>query len=106
MYVLVSAFKDSEKTIPVKLEIKEFSDKQNTLYVAIALEGIKIEPIAKRFAESSASLNRADIGSINSISDLFAFVKQYDAKNRRERGSRRLVFYSSGVRVAKSSRRY
>ena len=32
---------DREYIIPVKLEIKEFSDKENALYVAVALEGIK-----------------------------------------------------------------
>lgn len=40
-YVLVSAFEDGEYIIPVKLEVKEFKDKNNSLYVAIALNGIK-----------------------------------------------------------------
>ena len=43
VYVLASAFVDGENIIPVKLEVKEFSDKENTLYVAIALESIKKE---------------------------------------------------------------
>lgn len=36
-----SAFEDESKIVPVKLEIKGFVDKDNTLYVAIALESIK-----------------------------------------------------------------
>ena len=47
VYVLASAFLDGESIVPVKLEIKEFSDKENTLYVAIALESIKKNEIVK-----------------------------------------------------------
>ena len=32
MYVLVSAFEDGEYIVPVKLEVKEFRDKNNALY--------------------------------------------------------------------------
>lgn len=48
VYVLASAFVDGENIIPVKLEVKEFSDKENTLYVAIALESIKKNEIVKQ----------------------------------------------------------
>ena len=41
MYVLISAFESSTEITPVKLEIKEFYNKPNRLYVAISLEGIK-----------------------------------------------------------------
>lgn len=41
VYVLVSAFGDNGNIVPVKLEVKEFADKKNTLYVAIALESIE-----------------------------------------------------------------
>ncbi len=40
-YVLASAFVDGNNIVPVKLEVKEFSDKENTLHIAIALESIK-----------------------------------------------------------------
>ncbi len=46
VYVLVSAFQDGECIIPVKLEIKEFNDKQNTLYVAISLNKIKTTEVS------------------------------------------------------------
>lgn len=45
VYVLASAFEDGNDIIPVKLEVKEFSDKKNTLYIAIALESIKKDEI-------------------------------------------------------------
>ena len=48
VYVLASAFLDGESIVPVMLEIKEFPDKENTLYVAIALESIKKNEIVKQ----------------------------------------------------------
>ena len=41
VFVLMSAYQDGDFIIPVKLEVKQFKDKQNTLYVAISLEKIK-----------------------------------------------------------------
>lgn len=48
MYVLASAFTDGTEIVPVKLEVKEFNDKENTLHVAIALESIKADEIVKQ----------------------------------------------------------
>ncbi len=48
MYVLVSAFEDGKDIVPVKLEIKEFNDRANKLYVAVALEGIKKNEVVKQ----------------------------------------------------------
>ena len=57
VYVLASAFVDGEEIIPVKLEVKEFRDKENTLYVAIALESINKDGIVKvRDAEGVAQI--------------------------------------------------
>ena len=47
VYVLASAFVDGSEIVPIKLEIKEFRDKENALYVAIALESIKKDGITK-----------------------------------------------------------
>ena len=47
MYVLVSAFEDGDNIVPVKLEIKEFSNRENKLYVAVALESIKKNEVVK-----------------------------------------------------------
>ncbi len=46
MYVLVSSFTDGNYIIPVRLEIKEFSDKGNVLYVAVSLGKIKKSKVA------------------------------------------------------------
>ena len=44
----MSAYQDGDFTIPVKLEIKEFNDKRNTLYIAIALNKIKTTEVLGR----------------------------------------------------------
>ena len=62
-YVLASAFNDNDNVVPVKLEIKEFYDKPNTLYVAIALNKIKMTEVWKQgitqrgVAQNSRSVN-------------------------------------------------
>jgi len=40
VYVLLGAFEDGDRIVPVKLEVKSFSDMPNSLHVAIALENI------------------------------------------------------------------
>ena len=41
VYVMMGAFEDGDEIVPVKLAVKEFSDKQNTLYVTLTANGIK-----------------------------------------------------------------
>lgn len=48
VYVMVSAFKDGDSLVPVKLEIKQFSDKPNKLYVAITSDKIKMTEVWKQ----------------------------------------------------------
>ena len=48
MYVLVSSFRDGGLITPVKLEIKEFNDKANSLYVAIALESFPADNVTEK----------------------------------------------------------
>ena len=57
MYVLMSAFEDGDSIIPVKLEIKEFYDKQNTLYVAITTNVIKKAEVYKQGTTKTALPN-------------------------------------------------
>ncbi len=77
VYVLISAFQDGEFIIPVKLEIKEFFDKQNTLYVAIALEKIKKTEVSKQgTTENGVAQNSRSV--IISISDLMRAVNPID----------------------------
>lgn len=84
VYVLVSAFRDGDNITPVKLEIKEFSNKPNTLYVAIALDsisakhlGIKKGEIDTAVATDNGSLDTAPSPSVR-LSDLFANVNPKD----------------------------
>ncbi len=85
MYVLVSAFQDGENITPVKLEIKEFSDKPNTLYVAIALDSIQSEKIGNK--KSGIATEGNTVSGVTqsappltiSLADLFANVNHQDS---------------------------
>lgn len=68
-YVLISAFGDGDSIIPVKLEVKEFFDKGNTLYVAVSLEAIKMTEVSKQgTTENGVAQNSRSVNI--SISDL------------------------------------
>lgn len=68
-YVLISAFGDGDSIIPVKLEVKEFNDKENTLYVAVSLEAIKMTEVSKQgTTENGVAQNSRSVNI--SISDL------------------------------------
>ena len=99
VYVLISAFEDGEWIIPVKLEVKEFKDKQNTLYVAISLEAIKKTEVSKQgttensVAQNSrsvtisipnifAKINPKDISFLKYIPNEFLSEEQIEAKNK------------------------
>lgn len=85
MYVLVSAFQDGENITPVKLEIKEFSDKPNTLYVAIALDSIQGDKIGSK--KSGIATEGNTVSGVTqsappltiSLADLFANVNPQDS---------------------------
>lgn len=75
-YVLVSVFEDGSDIYPVKLEVKEFSDKDNSLYVAIALEGIKKEEVLE--ARDINDVAQASRSSTISISRLLSKINPKD----------------------------
>lgn len=84
MYVLVSAFQDGENIVPVKLEIKEFSGKPNSLYVAIALNsisqssfGIEKSGIAQATTTKEGNQNTRPPLTIR-LADLFSNVNRKD----------------------------
>lgn len=85
MYVLVGAFQDGENITPVKLEIKEFSDKPNTLYVAIALDSIQSDKIGNK--KSGIATEGNTVSGVTqsappltiSLADLFANVNPQDS---------------------------
>lgn len=71
MYVLINAFKDGKYIVPVKLEIKEFKDKVNTLYVAVALEKVKATEVSGQGnTENGVTQNSRSVANI-SIAQLF-----------------------------------
>lgn len=77
IYVLVSAFQDGDNTIPVKLEIKEFTDKSNCLYVAVSLDKIKTTEVWKQGDTKNGVTQNSRSVNI-SISKLFAKINSND----------------------------
>lgn len=77
VYVLISAFEDGSRIIPVKLEIKEFSDKDNSLYVAVTLDGIKKDEVVTE-GDAEIGVTQTARSSIFSISDLFRNINPLD----------------------------
>ena len=80
VYVLASAFLDGESIVPVKLEIKEFSDKENTLYVAIALESIKKNEIVKQEVATNGVARQYSPSSDISISEYFQKINRFEKR--------------------------
>ena len=77
VFVIMSAYQDGEYIVPVKLEVKQFKDKQNTLYVAISLEKIKKTEVWKQGnTENGVTQNSRSVNI--SISDLFAKINPSD----------------------------
>ena len=77
IYVLSSAFETNNEIVPVKLEIKEFFDKPNRLYVAVALEDIKKDRVAGMGVPTNRSHVRTSPVTI-SIHDLFSKINPID----------------------------
>ena len=81
VYVLASAFVDGQRIIPVKLEIKEFSDKENTLHIAIALESFEVTKkdgsIKKEDAENGVA-QHFSVPSNISIANFFEKINPLD----------------------------
>ena len=98
VYVLASAFFDDQSIVPVKLEVKEFSDKKNTLYVAIALESIKKDGVSEQEVAKGVAQQYSHPSTI-SIRDLLKNVNpndkdfyKYIPKQFCEKGSRTIKF--------------
>lgn len=77
VYVLASAFEDGNDIIPVKLEVKEFMDKKNTLYIAIALESINKDEIVGQ-GDTKNGVTQYPPSSDISLSDLLKNVNTSD----------------------------
>ncbi len=77
VYVLCSAFENDIDIVPVKLSIKEFTDKPNHLYVAVALESIKKDRVISMGVPNNRSHVRTSPVTI-SIRDLFSKINPKD----------------------------
>lgn len=78
VYVLASAFIDDQSIVPVKLEIKEFNDKNNKLYVAIALDKIKKTEVLEDRAFLDKEVTHSSLSVNISIRDLLKNVNPND----------------------------
>lgn len=77
VYVLASAFEDGDEIVPVKLEVKEFTDKQNTLYISIALDSIKKDEFVRQEVAKGVAQQYRPSSNI-SIADLLRNVNPLD----------------------------
>lgn len=77
VYVLLSAFKDGNSIVPVKLAVKEFKDKSNKLYVAIALETTKKTEVSKQGNTNNGVTQNSRSVNI-SITDLVSKINPKD----------------------------
>jgi len=80
VFVLASAFDNGNSIIPVKLEVKEFWDKANRLYIAVSLEGIEKDRVVGMGVPNSRSHVRTSPVSNISISEIFANINPKDSK--------------------------
>ncbi len=78
VHVLVSAFEDGDRIVPVKLEVKELLHDDNTLYVAIALSSIKKSDIVKlQGANKGVAYNSPSLSEI-SVAQLLSEINPED----------------------------
>ena len=76
--VLLSAFADENGIVPVRLTVKEFKDKENSLYALITLEKIETEIVGR--GESLATTPTPYPVSEMSIPDIVSKIKPTDGK--------------------------
>ena len=74
--VLLSAFADENGIVPVRLTVKEFKDKENSLYALITLEKIETEIVGR--GESLATTPTPYPVSEMSIPDIVSKIKPTD----------------------------
>ena len=78
VYVLVSAF-ETNGIAPVQLEVKEFIEKNNSLYVAVALNKVKDAVLATENVSTETPARAVRISTI-SLRDLFANINPTDGE--------------------------
>ena len=74
----MSAFADENGIVPVRLTVKEYKDKDNSLYALITLEKIETEIVGR--GESLATTPTPYPVSEMSITDIVSKIKPTDGK--------------------------
>ena len=78
VYVLLSAYEDGG-IVPVQLEVKEYTDKNNKLYMAVTLNKISTEVKALRRGQNSPLINASSVDTI-SVRELVEKINPSDGK--------------------------
>ncbi len=79
-YVLLGAFRNEKYISPVQFEVKEYTDKQNRLYLAVNLTKIEPEVMANTALETNQVRTKLFSSSNISISDIFKKINTFDKK--------------------------
>lgn len=77
MFVLISAYQHDGFIVPIKLEIKQFKDKPNALYVAISLNKIKTTEVSKQ-GNTETGVTQGSRSVTISIADIFKKINPSD----------------------------
>ena len=80
VYVLISAFADESGISPVQLEVKEYHDAQNKLYLAVAMSKKESEVVEDRPTTKSGGTHPLFSDSKVSIADIFKNVNSKDGR--------------------------
>ena len=78
VYVLLSAYEDGG-IVPVQLEVKEYTNKDNKLYMAVTLNKISTEVKTLRRGQNSPLINARSVDTI-SVRDLVEKINPSDGK--------------------------
>ena len=77
MFVLISAYQHDGFIVPIKLEIKQFKDKPNALYVAISLNKIKMTEVSGQ-GNTETGVTQGSRSVTISIADIFKKINPSD----------------------------
>ena len=80
VYVLLSAYADENSIVPVEFEVKEFKNRDNSLYISVVLTKIESEVLEKGLAARNGSMPSLLPDSSLSIADIFKNVNSKDGR--------------------------
>ncbi len=80
VYVLASAYRDGNSIVPIELEVKEFLDRDSSLYMAVVLTKINPEVLDTRLTTDSGEVSSLFSGFTISLQQLFQNVNTKDAR--------------------------